>query len=52
MDARQEIIDYAERYGEAALGHAFLDLVRNREFVPQYGLATDIWEYDGSTGIC
>lgn len=49
MDARQEIIDYAERYGETALGHAFLGLVRNGEFVPQFGLATDIWEYGGST---
>lgn len=46
----QEILDYAERYGNEALGYAICDLLKNGEYTFPEDLYKLIWEYDGNTG--
>ena len=46
----QEILDYAERYGNEALGYAICDLLKNGEYTFPEDLYQLILEYDGNTG--
>jgi len=46
----QDILDYAEKYGNEALGYAICDLIENDAYRFPEDLPGLIWEYDGNTG--
>jgi hypothetical protein len=46
----QDILDYAEKYGNEALGYAICDLIENSAYRFPEDLPGMIWEYDGNTG--
>ena len=45
----RDLVDYAGRYGDEALGHAIRSLCESGELVPTARLARDVWEFGGST---
>lgn len=47
---KNDLIEYAERYGVEALGYAILNLCKENEFTPDWNLVNGIWEYGGNTG--
>lgn len=46
----QDILDYADKYGNEALGYAICDLIENSAYMFPEDLAELIWEYGGNTG--
>lgn len=46
----KEIVDYAEKYGNEALGYAIRDLIENGEIRLNDKIAGLVWKYDGNTG--
>lgn len=48
--ANQDIVDYAEKYGNEALGYAIADMIKNGELELDSSVAGTVWEYGGNTG--
>ena len=45
----KDLVDYANRYGDNALGFAICELIASGEFKPSNELANLIWEFGGRT---
>lgn len=46
----EDIVEYANRYGYAALGYAIKDMVENNELNMTEAECEGVWEYGGYAG--
>ena len=49
-NGNKDIVDYASKYGNEALGYAIADLVRRGELTLSNEVANLVWEYGGNNG--
>lgn len=44
---KNDVKDYAKRYGYEALGIAIIKMMEHGDFTPDKAFANALWEYDG-----
>ena len=47
---KSDLMEYAERYGMAALGYAIYELIRTDSMDADWTLAENVWEFGGNDG--